>query len=247
VGEAALLADRAEAAWARPYDLGEYTVILGEALSPKALLAWQWVLAAERGFGGHEGGLRIRHADWARLLSCSQRAAADAVRELVAFGLVEVRHRFRSLTDAERTPRTREDVLGGVRKHQELRPTYVTTARGQEVIAGCRMNQVGRKRQPGGAKRTLRVLRKCGAPGRGRPARRFAQAVRTKLYGDRTPRETARVIERHPDGRVSLGSPLTAAAVAQRLGRERPDEPRARVDDDPIARAWRSFEERHGA
>lgn len=236
-----LLALRAEEGRARPYELGELRLVLREVLSAKALEAWEWILAAERGFGGHNGGLRVRHADMARMLGCCQRAAGDAVRELVELGLVEQRPWFRTLSDTERGA---GGVLEGKLRHRELRPRYVTAKKGHAVIAFVRSKQVGNKCQPGGIQRTLRVHEK-GKPGRGRPARSFVQDVKRALAPSREPLSVARLIERLPDGRVLLGSALSADAVAQKLRTGRLDgDTREKVDDDPIARAWRAFEAR---
>lgn len=238
-----LLAARAQGGRARPFDLGELGVILREIMSQKALAVWQWILAAEKGFGGHTGGLRVCHRDMATLLGCGQRSTGDAVRELVALGLVEQRPWFRLLTDAEHAQR---GPLDGARKHQELTPRYVTSKKGHELIARTReftrRNQVGNKCQPGGSQRFLRKHVK-GVQGRGRPARRFVEDVKRAMAPNREPLPVATVIERRLDGRVALGSELNAAAVAKRLRTEGGRPRRADTLDDAITGAWRSFEE----
>lgn len=213
-------ADLLEGGQARPYELGVVRHVLLDVLTPRAVSALEHVLACERGFG--RGGVVTTHAQTARWLRCSERAAGDAMRELVEVGLVEQRAHFRRRTVAESVPVTREDVLNGVRKHQELAPAYRTTPRCRAAIdreLQRRLRQGGRKCQPSETQSTLRVDLK-GVRGRGRPERAFVAEVRAARRTRPPAREVATVIERLANGGVALGSPLTAERFAQRLRRE---------------------------
>lgn len=236
-------ADLLAAGRARPYELGDLRFALLEVLSRDAVAMLEHVLACERGFGKHTGGVELAHATTAKILRCSARHAGDVMRELCGLGLLEQRPRFRLLTVDERTPRTQLDVLRGSPKHYECASTYVTTARAQELVTYSRRNQVGTNCQPGGSQRPLRGHRK-GVPARGRAAQSFVAAVLESRRRSTARPEVARVIERLPDGRVALGSPLNADAVAKRLRTDGVARGRPATVEDAISAAWRAFEER---
>lgn len=239
-----LFAERLACGRARPFELGAVYFALREVLSARALAFWAVVVACERGFGGHSGGVRISHRTTARILRCSERAAGDAVRELVALGLVEQRPWFRLRAAEERT-------AAAMQKHNEVRARYVTTARGTQVLAMARGNLVGKNRQPGRIQRSLREHSK-GVRGRGRPEQRFvSEVLAAARLRPTSSTEVATVIERRPDGSVALGSPLTADAVEQRQQQRLRTEgggAKQRDDfDDVLARAWRAFEATHAS
>lgn len=227
---------------ARPYDLSAIRHELREALSSRAIELLEHVIACERGFGKHAGGVQLEHATTAQILGCSPRTAQDVVHELVAVGLLQQRPRFRLLSHDERVASRHPFLAGVCRKHQELAPRYVTTSVASTLVDWARRNQASKNRQPGGSQRLLRRHSK-GVRCRGRA---FVASLLEPTIITRQRPEVARVIERLPDGRIALGSPLTAAAVAERLRREGAADRRGSVDDDPLARCWATFEARAG-
>lgn len=214
-----LLADLAEAGRARPYELGDVRRVLLDVLSRPALDLLEWLLAAELGFRGKRG-IVLRHDDARRLLRVSRRRAGDAMRELVRVGLVQQRPHFRQLSDTERLPQSRQDVLKGPRKLNELTPAYQTTKRCRQVVLRRAGSLVGRKSQPAETHLSLRDRRKV------RPGRGPALAFRAELGRTESPwklRDTtlrATVLERRPDGTIALGSLLTADTFSLKLRRE---------------------------
>jgi hypothetical protein len=207
-----------EAGRARRFELGaDVERVLRMVLSRHAVELLSWLFAAERGFSSPRGGLRIRHQDAARLLLCSDRRAADAMRELAAHGLVEARWHFRALDVDERHAIAAAERALSARKHQECTPCYVTTTKARAFCARrerriARTHEGGSSFQPGQSQPELRSDSN-GVPARGRPERAFASALLWKRQAEilrpRAKRAPARVVMRLPGGRIALGSPLT--------------------------------------
>lgn len=231
----AMYLDRLTAGRVHPYALGDVGHALMQVLSRDAVDMLQHLVAAQKAFGAR-GGLRISHATTAGILRRSPRHAGDVMRELVASGLIEVRWHFKKLSEAERVA-SYDRGTKRTRKHHERTPCYSTTARCAEVIARClgRSSKyvVGKKDQPSRIQpvRTSGPKRKSS----GRPEQDYVAQLLKSRGPRREPAAVATVIERKPDGTVAMGSPLTAAAVAQRLRT-------GRDDDHGQLDAWKSFE-----
>lgn len=249
-------ADLLEQGRARPYELGVVRYVLLDVLSADAVALLEHLLACERGFGGKHGVV-ASHAHTARWLRCCERTAGDAMRELVALGLVEQRPEYlvRSLAARSRTHAI-ELVQGKTAgKHQEIEPAYETTTRCHAVIAR-EAERRGRRSQ--GGKICLPSIRRTSTPsgstkgvrGRGRPERQFAESVRAGRRPKLTAAGKAVVIERLAGGGVAIASLLSADVVAERLRRaggtttpQTRDERRAADTwEHANALAWAAFE-----
>ena len=253
------LAELAAAGKARPYDLAEVKYALREILSHHAVELLEWVLAAQRGFR-KRGGIILKHGDAAKLLGCSQRTAGDAMRALVALGLVEQRPHFRKLSVEERGEELAAKAAGrhpttlrpGFRgperalKHVEMTPAYRTTALCDAVVArrldrrfsGCA--QVGKKYQPAPPKEFSLRENDKGVPARW-PERVFVDAVLAKRRPIDVTTTTAEVWMRGPGGK-RLRAPVDSARLAQRLRTK--GDPLADLGDvaDAVLSALRAFE-----
>lgn len=240
-----------EGARARPYELGDLRHALLEVMGDREILAFEYLVAVTKGFGGCPGGLHISHAQTGKLLDCAPRTAQDAMHHLVKLGLVEQRPGFRLRSVEERATvepvATVRVVIGALArgpKHYELASTWAVTPRGLELASWSRRSSlVGKKNQPGRVQRTLRV-HSSGVPGRGRRVRAFVASVLDNEKAPIARPGVATVIERLPDGRVALGSELTADKVAKRLTREEPEPGTPEWAAAATAAAWRSFEAR---
>lgn len=255
-----VVADRAEEGRARPYELGDVAYALRQAMSRRALDALSWLLACERGFGGKRGVV-VRHADMARMLACCAKSAGDAMRELVALGLVEQRPHFvpRELHDGER-PHAAHDTGSRTRRWNEHTPAYQTTtlckdvvARREVRIAGRKSrgsSLVGKKYQP--AESAAPNGATSGVRGRGRPELSFAESVLAPQKAQ-TAQLTVLVA-----GRKRSVADYNTVRQAQRTGQRLQEEPVAAKRRHPssclcdeclhatYADAWSAFERKGG-
>lgn len=255
---------------ARPFQLHatlvrDLHVLAG--VSRRALDLLGHVLACERAFGGHAGGVILGHATSAELLQCSERSAGTAMRELVELGLVEQRAWFVTLgidegpagtLDAKELALVRMRGGRGKHKHREVTPRYVTTKRCRALVGHyAAKNQAGKNCQPGRIQPPLRGDKK-EPPCAGRPGELFAAELAwtrqdASAKARLAPRAKARVIARLADGSVMLGSPLRGTTDPEALQKARSASHRAspatvEFDDSPErAFAWAAFEAREAA
>jgi hypothetical protein len=127
-----VLAARSTEGRARPYELGDVAYALRAVLSRRAIDALAWVLAAERGFAGRRGVV-VQHSDLATMLGCCPKSAGDAMRELVAIGLVEQRPHF--VPGGGGVPKARDGRSPLKARWHERTPAYATTPRCRDVVA----------------------------------------------------------------------------------------------------------------
>lgn len=250
-----------ESGRARRFEFGHHVEHeLRRVLSPRAVELLGVVVACERGFGGHRGGVRLSHAISARILHCSERTAGDAMRELAKVGLVEPRWHFTTLSVDQGAAVAREAGQRGCYKHRERVPAYVSTKRARSFCARrteriSRSTQVGKNYQPGRTHQTSGLSKRRS--GVERPEQAFVADVLRARQRPTTKPPVAKVIERLPDGRIALGSPLRsgvgrlAKARIPESGRARAKAEDALFEQDPVAwaasfcpGAWAALDEK---
>lgn len=247
-----IVADRAEAGRARPYELGDVVYALRQVASRRAVDALAWLLACERGFGGKRGAV-VQHPDMARMLGCCARTAGAAMRELVELGLVEQRPHFVP-RDNPADHAAPEDA-SRTRGWYERTPAYETTSLCKDVVARRDVRLARRKKRG-----SFLVGKNCqppesaanppGSQKSGVRARRPEQAFAESVLETRKPKKASaltavfRVSGEQPTGLVDRREAAARRLLAEGLARPRYSG-KSSLDDD-ITSLWASWTERNG-